>query len=69
MAGLRKVWLIFVAALLLGVIGAWVVAQVPCWESCPRDYPDDGNKCLDCCDKRCPNNIARTRCANNCPPA
>jgi len=39
-------WLTFIASVILGVLAA----QVPCWESCPRDYSDDGAKCQDCCD-------------------
>ncbi|MCS3917723.1 hypothetical protein Q2T83_14595 [Fervidibacter sacchari] len=64
---MKKVWMLwmtFIVAVILGVLAA----QVPCWESCPRDYSDDGAKCQDCCDVRCPNNIAKTRCKNNCPP-
>ncbi|MFZ8854305.1 MAG: hypothetical protein ACO2PL_19700 [Armatimonadota bacterium] len=64
----RKWWLTFFVSILLGIWGASVIAQFPCWYLCPNSYPTDREKCLDCCDRRCPNNIALTKCYNNCPP-
>ncbi|MEJ7614017.1 MAG: hypothetical protein SQA66_10295 [Candidatus Fervidibacter sacchari] len=47
----RKLWLTFIVSILLGVLGAPIIAQFPCWYLCPNSYPNDRDKCLDCCDR------------------
>ncbi|GBC98333.1 hypothetical protein HRbin17_00835 [bacterium HR17] len=61
-----KLWLTFIVAMLLGITGAWTITA-PCWDTCPRNYPNDTDRCQQCCDEKCPNAIAKDKCYNNCP--
>jgi hypothetical protein len=63
----RKLWLTFVVATILGIVGGAWTSLVPCWDFCPQNYPDDRDKCQQCCDEKCPNAIAKDKCYTNCP--
>lgn len=53
----RKSRLIFVAAMLLGMIFSLIgVSDDVCEFFCPRNYPPPtyGSECRKCCDEKCP---------------
>jgi len=64
----KSLWLTLAVSILLGIVGTSVIAQYPCWYLCPNSYPTDRDACFDCCERRCPNNIALKKCYLNCPP-
>ncbi len=62
-----KMLLTFIVAMLVGVV-TWGIV-VPCYDFCPKQYPEDGVKCQECCDNNCTNNLDKDKCYTNCPPA
>lgn len=64
---LGKMLLTFLVSVVIGLTISWSIVA-PCWETCPKDYPDDRDKCHKCCDNRCPNYFAKDKCYTNCPP-
>lgn len=56
MERVRKLWLTFATALLLGIVSAWVAAQVALSSGCldcPKDYSNNQQRCRECCGLRC----------------